>query len=127
MKTTLLICVCLLVAACGRGQHVEGGLYSTPNENGTFSVIKILKLDKNGVHVRMYSNQFPEHPGKIDETKLYMAGVDRKPNESLGMGHAPISREAFSTWGVRFIKVVPVEKDELEGYKMWEEASGGYF
>jgi hypothetical protein len=75
----------------------------------------------------MYSNQFPEHPGKIDETKLYMAGVDRKPNESLGMGHAPISREAFSTWGVRFIKVVPVEKDELEGYKMWEEASGGYF
>ncbi len=46
-------------------QLVVGGLYATPNENGTYSVLKILKLDENGVHVRLYSNQFPTPPSKV--------------------------------------------------------------
>ena len=118
---------CLLASAVGQERLVEGGLYSTMNKNGSYSVLKILRLDQQGVHVRMYSNQFAEHPSKLDESTLYIAGINRKPNESLGMGHAPISRRSFASWGVRFIKIVPVKQDELEGYEMWKKASGGYF
>src|ERR1043166_4949138 len=50
------------------------GLYSTPNEDGTYSVIKILKLDDRGVHVRVYSNSFSAHPDTLEEGALYMAG-----------------------------------------------------
>lgn len=129
MKPTIffLTYFCLLASAVGQERLVEGGIYSTRNENGSYSVLKILKLDPQGVHVRLYSNQFADHPSKLDEAKLYMAGIDRKPGESLGMGHLPISRRSFATWGIRFVKIAPVKQDELEGYEMWREASGGYF
>jgi hypothetical protein len=118
----------LLLGGCGTEEWVEGGLYSVPSENGSFSVLKILKLDEEGVHLRLYSNQFPSRPKDVDESKLYMAGMkNTRPDESLGMGHAPISRKTFSNWGAEFIKAVPVTDEELDGYKMWLESSGGYF
>lgn len=108
-------------------RHVEGGLYYTQNENGSYSVLKILRLDDGGVHVRLYSNQFSTPPAKVDEGTLYMVGVDRKPNETLGMGHAPISRQSFQGWQAVYFQQSAVKPDELEGYKMWVEANGGYF
>jgi hypothetical protein len=106
---------------------VEGGLYYAQNDNGSYSVMKILKLDDAGVHVRLYSNQFPTPPAKVDESTLYMVGVDRKPNETLGMGHAPISKRSFTGWKAVFFQQSAVKEDELEGYKIWLEAKGGYF
>jgi hypothetical protein len=87
MKLTSLFLklLCLSSSAFGQVRLVEGGLYSTQDKNGYYSVLKILKLDPHGVHVRMYSNQFAQHPSKLDETTLYMVGMDRKSNESLGM------------------------------------------
>ncbi|MDM4767189.1 hypothetical protein [Pelomonas sp. SE-A7] len=125
----LLTCFSLIFSACGQDQErlIAGGLYSTRDKNGSYSVFKLLKLDSQGVHLRLYSNQFAEHPATLDESKLFIAGMNRKPNETLGMGHAPISRKSFASWGARFIKVVPVKEEELEGYKMWKEADGGYF
>jgi hypothetical protein len=75
----------------------------------------------------MYSNQFDSIPDSIDETFLYMAGIDREPHERLGMGHAPISHQSFSTWGAVFVQQSSVTPEELEGYEMWKEGSGGYF
>ena len=106
---------------------VEGGLYYTKNDNGSYSVMKILKLDDGGVHLRLYSNQFRTPPRNVDESKLYMVGVDRKPNETLGMGHAPISKRSFEQWKATFFQQSSVKQDELEGYKMWLKAKGGYF
>jgi hypothetical protein len=106
---------------------VEGGLYYTRNENGSYSVIKVLKVDPKGVHVRAYSNQFADPPSAVDETTLYMVGRDRKSDETLGVGHTALSHESFATWGPTLIKVVPVRDQELEGYKMWLESKGGYF
>jgi hypothetical protein len=106
---------------------VEGGFYSLQNENGSYSVLKVLKVDDGGVHVRVYSNQFPSQPAKIDENSLYMAGADHKPNETLGMGHAPLSKKSFEAWQTTFVQQSAVKENELEGYKMWLEAKGGYF
>jgi hypothetical protein len=60
------------VCACSPSKWIEGGLYSTPNENGSYAILKILKIDDAGVHVRLYSNQYPQHPADVDETKLYI-------------------------------------------------------
>lgn len=108
-------------------QLVEGGLYVTPAENGGYSALKILKLDAGGVHVRLYSNVFSSVPTSIDDSLLYMAGIDHKPEEALGMGHAPISKQSFASWDVRFVQQSTVTPEELEGYEMWREAKGGYF
>ncbi len=112
---------------CMRHGLREGGLYYTPAEKGGYSVLKILKVDSGGVHVRIYSNAFDQPPEKVDEASLYLAGVDRKPNETLGMGHLPISKSSFSGWGAVFIQKSTVTDGELEGYKMWLEAKAGYF
>ncbi len=117
----------LLSCSQSGSKLVEGGLYYTQNENGSFSVMKILKLDDGGVHLRLYSNQFSTPPANVDESTLYMAGVDRKPNETLGMGHAPISKRSFEGWKAVFFQQSTVKDEELEGYKMWLEAKGGYF
>jgi len=117
----------LALTACAQSNWEEGGLYSVEGEKGGFSIVKILKLDAGGVHIRAYSNRFPQRPTEVDASKLYMAGIDRKPDEELGMGHLPLSRESFSGWNPMLIKVVPVVPAELEGYEMWKEAKGGYF
>jgi hypothetical protein len=129
MKLRLLVLMGLLsfLFGCSRNTLVEGGLYYTPGEKGGYSVLKVLKLDDGGVHVRLYSNQFAEPPTKMDESTLYMAGMNRKPNEQMGMGHAPISKKSFGGWKAVFIQQAAVKKEELEGYEMWLEAKGGYF
>jgi hypothetical protein len=118
----------LAVASCtSTPQWTEGGLYATPQDDSTYTVLKILKLDDHGVHIRLYSNVFKSLPKSIDESSLYMAGIDHKPNEVLAMEHAPISKQSFSAWRAIFIQQSSVSPDELEGYHMWLEASGGYF
>lgn len=129
MKLTLLIFMGLLslLQGCSRAKLVEGGLYATPGEKGGYSILKILKLDEGGVHVRLYSNSFVDLPKQIDESTLYMAGINHKPEEVLGMGHAPISKTSFTGWRVVFIQQSTVRKEELKGYTMWLDAKGGYF
>lgn len=123
----LLIAICTLFGCKSRAGLAEGGIYAAPQDGGKYSVVKILKIDEKGVHVRLYSNVYPQLPRSIEESTLYMAGMDRKPGESLGMGHAPISRESFASWGVVFVQQSSVSESELEGYNMWLEAGGGYF
>jgi hypothetical protein len=123
----LLSLTFLALSACAQSGWKEGGLYSVEGEKGGFSVVKILKVDGTGVHIRAYSNRFSQRPSEIDASKLYMAGIDRKPDEELGMGHLPLRKESFLGWKPVLIKVVPVELAELEGYNMWKDANGGYF
>ena len=108
-------------------QYLEGGLYSVTAENGHYAVVKILRTDNRGVHLRLFSNVFQERPRRVDSKTLYLAGMDHKPDEQLGMGHAPISYESFRTWQAVFIQKESVQPGELDGYKMWKEAKGGYF
>ena len=105
----------------------EGGLYAARNDNGSYSVLKILKTDDVGVHVKIYSNQFPTLPAKVDESALYLAGADHKTNETLGVEHVPLSRRTFDNWKAAFVQQSTVKESELTGYKTWREAKGGYF
>ena len=106
---------------------VDGGLYVGQQEDGTYVPMKILKVDAHGVHVRIYSNVYRTLPSRIDEASLYMAGVDKREDEPLGMGHMPVSNETFSDWGATFVQQSSVVAEELQGYEMWLEAEGGYF
>ncbi len=110
-----------------RPKTVEGGLYYFKDKNGAYVILKILKIDEKGVHVRQYSNQFEKPPKKVDEALLYMAGFNRKPNEALGMGHIPLAKQSFEKWQIVYIQQSTVKDEELEGYKIWQENNGGYF
>jgi hypothetical protein len=115
------------LVGCTRPDVREGALYTTKETDGSYGIIKVLKTDDGGVHLRVYSNRFEARPTSVRESDLYMAGMDRKAGEELGMGHAPISWRSFRTWGAEFVQVSSVAESELEGYRMWQEAEGGYF
>ncbi len=49
------------------------------------------------------------------------------PNERLGVGHTPISKKSFAAWHATFVQQSTVSEEELDGYKVWLDAKGGYF
>ncbi len=108
----------------------EGGLYRTPSGDGGYGVLKLLKVDAVGVHVRQYSNQFDAPPSHIDERDLFLAPFD--PDDTarsvpMGMGHLPVSARTFRAWSPTLVQQSTVHPDELTGYESWREAGGGYF
>ncbi|HWC58228.1 MAG TPA: hypothetical protein VHC44_00935 [Verrucomicrobiae bacterium] len=131
-RTVIAFVMALLLSAlvgCSKTSSLkEGGFYSIKNDNGTYSVAKILKVESGGVHVKIYSNQFDSPPTQVDESKLYLAGVDHKPTETLGVADAPMKDDSFqTTYKPTFIQQGTVSPQELEGYNTWKKAGGQYF
>ena len=118
-----------MLAGCSQSKQSavkEGGLYAAKNDNGSFSILKVLKTDDLGVHVKIFSNQFPTPPAKVDESTLYMAGPDHKTNETFGVGHAPLSQRTFDNWKATFVQQSTVKPEELESYNKWKAAGAQY-
>ena len=118
----------LLMSACNREKAVEyrvGGLYSTDDGKGQFGVVKILVLEPDAVHVRIYQQKFSSRPTSIDPISLTLGKLGDK--ESFSIGHLPLSRRTFSSWEPVFISQQTVSEQELEGYKVWKDANGGLF
>jgi len=105
----------------------EGGLYAFKNDNGSYSVLKLLKVEGSGVHVKVYSNQFDSPPTQVDESKLYLAGLNHKPDETLGVADVPLSGESFQNYKATFVQQSTVTPQELEGFNTWKKANGKYF
>ncbi len=129
--TVLTALLSLLVGCSGSGGSSttlkEGGIYSFKNDNGAYSVLKILKVEGEGLHIRIYSNQFDAPPTQVDERTLTVAGMDHKPNEILGQADLPILKERFDNYKAAFVQQSTVKDDELQGYKTWKAAGGKYF
>ena len=123
-----IVFVALLMSACNRGRAVDewrvGGLYSTDNGKGQFSVVKILVLEPDSVHVRIYQQKFSSRPTSIDPTLLTLGKLG---DERFSIGHLPLSRKTFASWEPVFISQQSVSEPEREGYKTWKEAKGGLF
>jgi len=126
----LLIGVALLTSACDRKESPAddwraGGLYSTADGNGRFGVVKILVLEPDAVHVRIYKQTFPTRPTSVDPKSLTLGRIDDK--DGFSIGHLPLSRKTFASWQPVFLSQQSVSDNELEGYKMWKDGSGRTF
>ncbi|MEA3402182.1 MAG: hypothetical protein U9R79_13175 [Armatimonadota bacterium] len=129
---TLIACAVIVVGLVAavmwlRARHrVElrvGGLYSVDSGEGFFQVAKILALDESAVHVRLYANRFEERPEDVDPSVLRLRSAHQQ--DSPGIGHMPVTREVLSASRPVFLRQVPVEEEELEGYRMWQDSGGG--
>ena len=103
-----------------------GDLWSVLTEDGGYGVMKVLAVDRLGVHARLYAQRFKERPRAVDRTRLTTEPF--KPGEiPFSMEHVPLSNASFLGWQPEFLARGHVEEDELEGFQMWQEAQGGYF
>lgn len=116
----LMVLVAAICSACSRGGNsiVVGGLYASKNEDGTFSVSKVLAVDDTTVHVRIYKNKFPTLPEQLDSSTLSLGKIGEPGG--FGIGHAPMAKDGWLA-AETFLKKEPVREEELEGYKYYLE------
>jgi hypothetical protein len=100
----------------------EGGYYSII-DGDTFSIAKVLKLEPEIVHVRIYKQHFPQRPRSIDPAALTLGTIHDK--DGFGMGHLPLRLATFMDSEPMFLTHAQVTPEELEGYNLWKESSGG--
>ena len=103
----------------------EGSLYTVDDGEGFYRAAKILALDDQGVHVRLYKNKWKERPAVVDISALSLGSIH--DDDGVGLGHLPLLKKAFMAWSPVFVQDGKVTKDELDGYEMWKEGGGGYF
>ncbi|HLJ91369.1 MAG TPA: hypothetical protein VKZ53_31510 [Candidatus Angelobacter sp.] len=100
----------------------EGGYYSIA-DGDVFSIAKVLKLEPEIVHVRIYKQSFPLRPRSIDPNQLTLGTIHDK--DGFGAGHVPLRLEVFKNRQPSFLAYIEVKDEELEGYLMWKEYGGG--
>jgi len=100
-------------------------LYSIDNGDGEFGIVKIIVLEPQAVHVRLYKQKFAIRPVSIDAKSLTLGSIDDK--DGFGIGHLPLSRNEFESWEPIFLTQQSVSQEELDGYEMWKQGSGKTF
>src|SRR5260370_15468006 len=102
----------LLISACNRANPASadklraGGLYSTEDGKGQFTVIKILVLEPDAVHIRIYKQKFSARPSSVEPASLTLGKLGDK--DGFSIGHLPLSRRTFASWQPVFISQQPV-------------------
>jgi hypothetical protein len=104
-----------------------GQLLSVETDEGGYGVMKLLAVDGSGVHATLFVQRFASRPRASDLGELSLAGFGPGHDNPLSIGHMPISYPTFATWRPVLVDERPVSEDEMEGYRMWQEAEGGYF
>lgn len=103
----------------------EGAYYSIL-DGEVFSIARVLKLEPEAVHVRIYKQHFPLRPRSIDPGALTLGTIHDK--DGFGMGHLPLRLTTFMARQPLFLTYAEVKPEELDGYNFWKEnAAGGVF
>ena len=126
--TALVLIVVLSIFIMTQNNNTEiqsGGLYSVETSKGEIKIVKVLVVDPNGVHIRLYKNIFTERPTSVDQAELKLGRFDDP--EGFSIGHLPITKEVLFRSKPVFIQSSTVTQDELDGYEMWKEASSTYW
>ncbi|HXA84592.1 MAG TPA: hypothetical protein VNZ47_05930 [Candidatus Dormibacteraeota bacterium] len=100
----------------------EGAYYSII-DGDVFSIAKVLKLESETVHVRIYKQHYPQRPRSLDPGALTLGTIHDK--DGFGMGHLPLRLATFMDREPIFLTQAEVQPDELEGYNLWKESAGG--
>jgi hypothetical protein len=100
----------------------EGGYYSIV-DGETFSIAKVLKLEPDTVHVRIYKQHFPQRPRSIDPNSLSLGTIHDK--DGFGMGHLPLRIASFQKRKPVFVIYSEVKAEELGGYEYYKDIGGG--
>ena len=116
----------VLVACRNSSAKLEvGGLYSINNGDGQFGVAKLLAHGDGICHVRIYAQKFATRPATVDLSTLSLGKINDPGG--AGLGHLPLREAGFLAWQPVLIARTNVTADELDGYNMWKEGSGGAF
>jgi len=86
-----------------------GGLYAMREDDGQYTIAKVLVIDDFAVHIRTFAERFVEPP-----TSAASSGL------SVEIAHAPIDLADFASVDHTHVGDESVAEEELDGYRVWE-------
>ena len=108
-------------------RYFKAGTYFSVAESELgYRIGKILIADEWGVHICLFSNHYLLRPDIIKPEELYMNSKEND-SERFGIVHIAVLYNSFKNAEPKFIMNGIVSERELEGYKIWKNAKGGYF
>ncbi len=116
----LFIFLSIAVLSCSSQSKIKAGSICTvENGDGKFGIVKILVIEDEIVHVKIYKNKYDKRPSKIDIKTLGIGSMYDK--DGYGVGHTPLDKKGFFDWKPIEVGFEPVTKDDLIGYEIWRE------
>jgi hypothetical protein len=92
---------------------VEGGVYAQRMGWFRWTVLKILKIEDDVIHLRICGNRFWRRPSGAMLTDL-----------DWGIGHMPVGRSTVEGWQLVHVATQAVSDEELAGYRIWASDEG---
>lgn len=120
MSLLLLIILLGMTPSCNKQSDKirAGSICTIESGNGKFGIVKILVINNQEAHVKLYKNKYDQRPSNVDIKTLSLGSVDDK--DGFGIGHLPLERAGFDKWRPISIGYEEVTKDDLEGYEIWK-------
>ena len=117
----LFISSVLMTFSCGnQAEKIKAGSICTIEDGaGKFGVVKVLVINNEEAHIKIYKNKYDQRPTKVDMKTLSLGSINDKDGE-FGIGHVPLERMGFDNWKPVSVGFEEVTKDDLVGYEMWK-------
>ena len=128
MRPRLLAAATLASCLCGchrLPEPVAGGLYSVMDDQGHYRAAKVVALDEDGVHVRLYKNRWERRPKEVATNSLALGTINDP--DGFGVGHLVLTKDEFGSWRPVFLSRADLTRDDLEGCMMWKQGRRGDF
>jgi hypothetical protein len=120
LKNSLLFFIALTAIGCSnQSDKIKAGSICTIEDGDrTFGVVKVLVINDEEAHVKIYKNKYEQRPAQIDIKTLSLGSINDK--DGFGIGHVPLERKGFDNWKPIPVGFEEVTKEDLEGYEMWK-------
>ncbi|MES2773285.1 MAG: hypothetical protein V4722_03825 [Bacteroidota bacterium] len=119
----LLAMLILVIAACTsirkRPALKTGDICTIEESNGWFGVVKVLKIDTDRIHVKMYQDKFYSRPEMIDPASLSMGDI-AYDESGITMAHLPYQKPEFNALKPEVEANEIVQPEELDAYRVWK-------
>jgi hypothetical protein len=95
---SLFILVIVIIYSCNNQEKKlkAGAICTVDDGDGKFGVVKILVIDNEIAHIRIYKNKYNQRPVSIHLKTLSMGSIYDK--DGFGIGHTPLDRKGFENW-----------------------------
>ncbi len=121
LKLFLFFSITILTFSCeNQADKIKAGSICTIEDGeGKFGVVKVLVINDQEAHVKIFKNKYDQRPVKVDIKTLSLGSINDNDG-GFGIGHVPLERKGFDNWKPLSVDFEEVTKDDLIGYEMWK-------
>jgi len=99
-------------------ENIKAGSICTIEDGDGYGIVKVLVINDEEAHIKIYKNKYESRPEKVDLSTLGMGSIT--DGGGFGIGHIPLRRKGFDNWKPVPVAFEAVTEEDLEGYNIWK-------